>query len=288
MTAAFGRWRGLGAVAVALVFTVTMGACATPVRTAAPAAVSTVGTSKAAVPSSRPTPSAIADPTTLPTVGPLFAAGLTSVHTCTASVVSSPTGNIIVTAAHCVSGTGTGLLFAPGYDDGGAPYGTWVVQRAYLAPNWITHQDPAADFAFLVVTPSATNRTRASVQSVVGANTLGSAPIAGQRVTVAGYTIGHDDLPVVCTATVYRTQGYPSFDCPGYADGTSGSPWLSHYNAATGTGTITALIGGLNQGGCTADTSYSAPFTDSIEKAYARAVAGEPADETPPAGLPIC
>jgi V8-like Glu-specific endopeptidase len=288
MTAAIGRWRSLGAVAVALVLPAMMGACATPVRTAPPAAVSTVSASKTAVPSSTHGPSAIADPTTLPTVGPLFAAGLTSVHTCTASVVSSPTGNIIVTAAHCVSGTGAGLLFAPGYDDGGAPYGTWVVQRAYLAPNWIRHQDAAADFAFLVVTPSATNRTRASVQSVVGANTLGSAPATGQRVTVAGYTIGHDDLPVVCTTTVYRTQGYPSFDCPGFADGTSGSPWIAHFNAATGSGTITALIGGLNQGGCTADTSYSAPFTDSIEQVYARAVAGNPADETPPAGLPIC
>jgi V8-like Glu-specific endopeptidase len=288
MTAASGRWRSLRGVAAALVLSLTMGACATSVRTAPPAAVSTVSASKAAAPLSTQGPSAIADPTTLPTVGPLFAAGLTSVHTCTASVVSSPAGDIIVTAAHCVSGTGAGLLFAPGYDNGGAPHGTWVVQRAYLSPNWITHQDPAADFAFLVVTPSATNRTRASVQSVVGANTLGSAPATGQRVTVAGYPIGHDDLPVVCTTTVYRTRGYPSFDCPGFADGTSGSPWIAHYNTATGTGTITALIGGLDQGGCTADTSYSAPFTDIVKQVYVRAVAGKPADSTPPAGLPIC
>lgn len=268
--------------------TLLAAACATPDQTPARPTSASASASNPAVPAQAARPSATADPPTLSAVGPLFAAGLPSVHTCTASVVSSPTGNIIVTAAHCVSGTGAGQLFAPGYDDGGVPYGTWVVQRAYLAPSWITHQDPAVDFAFLVVAPSTTNRTRASVQSVVGANTLGSAPATGQQVTVAGYTIGHDDLPVVCTATVYRTRGYPSFDCPGFADGTSGSPWISHYNAATGTGTITALIGGLNQGGCTADTSYSAPFTDTVKQVYARAVAGEPADETLPAGLPIC
>ncbi len=284
---ALGRWRLIGAVAAALASTVMVGACASD-RTTAPTAVSAASTSQGAVPSPTQASSAAAGPTTVSTVGPLFPGGLSSIHTCTASVVSSPAGNIIVTGAHCLSGTGAGVLFAPGYADGDTPYGTWVVQRAYLAPSWITHQDPAADFAFLVVAPSATNSTRASVQSVVGANTLGNAPATGQRVTVAGYTIGRDDRPVVCTATVYRTQGYPSFDCPGFADGTSGSPWISHVDAATGNGTITALIGGLKQGGCTADTSYSAPFTETIKQVYDRAVAAGPGDQAPPAGLPAC
>lgn len=288
MAGTLGSRSGLRALAAAVLPSLMLAACSTPVQTAAPTASAPTSASKAAVPTQTPRPSGAAEPATLSTVGPLFAAGLASIHTCTASVVSSPAGNVIVTAAHCVSGTGAGLLFAPGYDDHGAPYGAWVVQRAYLAPSWIAHQDPAADFAFLVVTPSTTNRTRASVQSVVGANTLGSTPATGRKVTVVGYLIGRDDLPVVCTTTVSRTQGYPSFACPGFADGTSGAPWIADYSAASGTGTITALIGGRQQGGCTADISYSAPFAETVRQVYARAVAGGPADETRPAGLPSC
>src|SRR5579862_7309346 len=52
----------------------------------------------------------------LPQVGVLLAGpSVHGNHFCSASVVHSPAGNVIATAAHCVSGTGAGLLFAPGY-----------------------------------------------------------------------------------------------------------------------------------------------------------------------------
>jgi V8-like Glu-specific endopeptidase len=221
------------------------------------------------------------DPRTVATVGALFSSGVASPHSCTAGVVDSPSGNVIVTAAHCVVGSAAGMVFVPGYVDGDAPYGSWTVTKAYAATGWITGQSPRLDYAFLVVSPSSTNATTVSLQSVTGGNVLGTAPAPGQTVTVAGYEIGRDDEPVICAPRVYLTRGYPSFDCAGYVAGTSGAPWIVGYQSSTGAGTITAVIGGLNQGGCTAGTSYGAPFTAATEQLLARAAAGGPADVLP-------
>jgi V8-like Glu-specific endopeptidase len=225
---------------------------------------------------------------TLATVGPLFPSGLHARHTCTAAVVDSPDGDLLVTAAHCLAGTGAGLVFAPGYDDGVAPYGTWVVQRAYVAPGWIEQADPSEDYAFLLVAPSKANRSPAAVQAVVGANALGHAPLAGTQLVVAGYVAGRDDEPVICSVSAYLTGTYPSFDCAGYAGGTSGGPWLADYDAASGTGTISGVIGGLHQGGCEAATSYTSAFDSTTDAVLARAEDGGPADTVPAAGSDGC
>ena len=87
-------------------------------------------------------------------VGALFAGSSDQgLHFCTASVVHSRGGDVIATAAHCVAGTGTGLLFVPGYHDGIAPYGTWTVSAAYVDPRWLGDHEPMADYAFLTVAP---------------------------------------------------------------------------------------------------------------------------------------
>src|SRR5215469_8025411 len=56
------------------------------------------------------------------TIGALFTlspSGQLQNHFCTASVVDSPTGNLIVTAAHCMQGQRLGdIVFVPGYSDG--------------------------------------------------------------------------------------------------------------------------------------------------------------------------
>ena len=228
---------------------------------------------------------ASAHPYTVATVGALFPGGVASPHSCTAGVVDSPSGNVIVTAAHCVAGGGTGIVFVPGYDDGGAPYGSWTVTKAYAAAGWISGQDPKMDYVFLVVSPLSTNATSAPLQSVTGGNVLGTAPRPGYTVTVAAYRVGRDDQPVICASRVYLSGGYPSFDCAGYVAGTSGAPWIVGYESSTGAGTITAVIGGLNQGGCSSGTSYGAPFTAATKQLLARAVAGGPADILP-ASLP--
>lgn len=227
---------------------------------------------------------------TVSAVGPLFLSGTDTDHLCTASVVNTAAGNVIMTAAHCVFATGKGIVFAPGYDNGTAPHGTWIAQKAYAATAWVNSQDEKEDVALLVVAPAPSNNTadQRPVQAVVGGYDLGVAPAAGDKVTLVGYIIGHGDEPLICDGSVYATRGFPSVDCPGYAEGTSGGPWLLDYDRTKGTGTVGAVIGGLQQGGCLPDTSYSSPFDASTKALLARATAGGPGDNLPFPKMPHC
>src|SRR5215472_16796522 len=68
-------------------------------------------------------------------VGALFTSsnGILGSHFCTASVVSSPAGNLLITAAHCLQGKHPGdVVFAPGYHNGRFPHGVWAVTTAYV------------------------------------------------------------------------------------------------------------------------------------------------------------
>jgi hypothetical protein len=87
----------------------------------------------------------------LPSIGPPFAHGMSIDHGCTASVLDSPAGDLILTAAHCVAGTAAGLLFAPGYRNGAAPYGIWTVASAYADAFWTDGEDAGYDYAILPV-----------------------------------------------------------------------------------------------------------------------------------------
>jgi len=225
----------------------------------------------------------------LPQVGALFSgpsdAGL---HFCTASVVESPASNLLITAAHCVAGTGTNLLFVPMYHDGIAPYGTWTVEAAYVSPGWIADQDPREDVAFLTVAPQKRQGKTVNVQDVVGADRLEPGRGFAVRATVVGYPRGTRDRPIECSNVVYDHLGYPAFDCDGYVDGTSGGPWLIDVDQATRRGDVYGVIGGLQQGGCSPNISYSSSFDAATAATYQRAVHDGPGDVLPIAGSDGC
>ncbi len=221
------------------------------------------------------------------TVGPLFRGAITGRHGCTASVIDSPTRDLILTAAHCVSGTAAGWLFAPGYDNGATPYGVWTVTAAYVAPSWLTSQDPRHDYAILRVARQQRGNRTVGVESVTGGNLLSVAPWPGTSITDVAYNGGVGGAAITCTVPVYYTSGYPSFNCHGYVGGSSGSPWLVTV-AGHQLHVVAGVIGGLHQGGCYEYTSYSAPFTLDIYALLARASAGAPADTVPAAGSDGC
>jgi V8-like Glu-specific endopeptidase len=204
----------------------------------------------------------------VPEVGALFASASSTQHGCTASVVASPAGDVLLTAAHCVSGSGKGMVFAPGYHDGISPYGRWTVTGLQLAAGWLKSQDPQGDFAFLTVAPQTRDGRLIEIQQVTGAYQLGANPHSGQAITVLGYPAGSTNDAITCRTTVYFTSGFPSFNCSGFVGGTSGGPWL--VQTARGT-RIVGVIGGMNQGGCVASTSYSSPLTQAVRKAETQA-----------------
>ena len=194
-------------------------------------------------------------------------------------MIASRTGDLVITAAHCVSGTGAGWRFAPAYHDGVEPYGSWDVVGLYGAPAWVHSTLASSDYAILKVAPRVIQGRKLTLQSIVGANRLSTAPAKGETVTIPAYAFGSNDRPVTCTVRV-RYQGiYPAFTCNPYVGGTSGAPWLEHTQGET---TVVGVIGGLHQGGCTPVTSYSAPFNATTLSVAASAAKGAIPSRFPP------
>ena len=222
-------------------------------------------------------------------VGALFqGAWRSEPHFCTASVVDSPSGDVIVTAAHCVSGNAKDLEFVPMYHNGQAPYGEWNVTGAYVSQRWLLHQDPQADFAFLTVSPQDTGGTKRTLQSVVGGDRLVTGIQPRQWTVVVGYPAGTGGQPVICLNQAFTRHGYPSFRCGGFVDGTSGGPWLADYGSQTGRGDLYGVTGGRYQGGCLNWVSYSSSFGADTMAVYERAVTGRSPDVVPSARPAAC
>jgi hypothetical protein len=225
----------------------------------------------------------------LPQVGALFQGSWQSEpHFCTASVVDSPSGDVIATAAHCLSGDAKDLEFVPMYHGGQAPYGAWDVTGAYVSQRWLLDQDPQADFAFLTVRPQDIGGKQRTLQSVVGGDPLvvGSRP--PQWTVVVGYPAGTGGQPLICLNQAVARRGYPSFHCGGFVSGTSGGPWLADYNSQTGRGDLYGVTGGRHQGGCVSWVSYSSSFAADTMAVYKRAMTGQPPDVVPSAQSVPC
>ena len=206
-----------------------------------------------------------------PAVGALFGttrSGALAGHFCSAAVVDSPAGDVVITAAHCLAGQGQ-VVFVPGYTGGRAPYGAWAVTRVFVAPQWTSSGDPDDDVAFLVVSQPPTGMP---IQRATGGERLGAASPTAGPVVVTGYPADRDS-PVSCrnyarlfgpTQLVFRCGGFPS--------GTSGGPLLADVDPGTGLGTLVGVIGGYQQGGSTDAVSYAARLGATAAALYQVAV----------------
>jgi V8-like Glu-specific endopeptidase len=206
-------------------------------------------------------------------VGALFEQDASGAHFCTASVVASPGLNLLITAAHCInSGNGNGyrqdIVFIPGYRDGTAPYGIWTTRRLLVAPQWAQSADPDYDVGFVVLNPL----NGENIQTVLGANQLGSDTGYQYLVKVTGYP-SSADAPITCVNwTSKESDTQLEFDCGGYTDGTSGSPWVTDFDPSTDTGTIVGVIGGYQEGGDSPSVSYSPYFGSAVHQLYEQAI----------------
>jgi V8-like Glu-specific endopeptidase len=190
-------------------------------------------------------------------VGAVFRDGTGGGHFCTASVVPSPRHDLLVTAAHCLDGGG-GLVFAPAYRDGAAPYGVWKVTGTFLADGW----DEDTDVGFARVEKLG----GVGVQDLVGANPFVTHRATGATaVTVVGYPRSRE-VPLACTnRPTSHSPTQQRIECPGLSGGTSGSPWVD------GDGQVVGVLGGHEAGGATDDVSYSAVLGDEVAALYRRA-----------------
>ncbi|MHA6759811.1 trypsin-like serine peptidase [Streptacidiphilus sp. PAMC 29251] len=219
----------------------------------------------------------------LPSVGAIFFTDAqghsTHHHGCTATVVASAVGSIVVTAAHCLSDPAAGVpaapsapvLFVPGYHDGKEPYGEWAATKVLVDPHWAATSDPAYDVAFVLV--SKVGAASARLEDVVGAQAVGFSPQRPEPVGVIGYPTD-TEKPVACRNTLKAfTATQSEFDCTGFADGSSGGPMLADVDPQTGEGTLVGVVGGYQQGGDTPDISFASYFGPAVKALYAQAVA---------------
>jgi V8-like Glu-specific endopeptidase len=210
-------------------------------------------------------------------VGALFgaSAGRPDHHFCSGAVVDSPSHDIVVTAAHCVIGAGTGrarggLTFVPGYHDGQRPFGTWSVATVVADVAWTTRGSTDDDVAFLILRPDAAGQR---IQDATGAEALSFNPAPGTRAVTVGYP-SRSERPVFCASTLRAFNAHQlEFDCPGLPGGTSGGPMLTGADAARGRGAVVGVIGGYEEGGTTDDVSYSSYFGAAIAAVYRAALA---------------
>jgi V8-like Glu-specific endopeptidase len=232
----------------------------------------TRGGAPGALPAARP--AAIPNPVHfagVPTVGALFFTTGKKSHFCTASVVDSSHGDIVLTAAHCVyaSSYATDIAYVPQWHNGVSPHGVWAVRTITVAKGWISTQDPNLDFAFLSVAPQKTGG--APVQRVTGGLTLGVNEGFSHKIYVIGYN-DTDSSPVGCSATSAKFKPTQMrFYCNNYQDGTSGGPWILDLNRVTGSGIVFGDIGGYEQGGDFPYLSYSPYYSSSILALFQRA-----------------
>ncbi|MFD9903564.1 trypsin-like serine peptidase [Streptomyces sp. NPDC059063] len=208
-------------------------------------------------------------------------------HSCTASVVHSPKGNLILTAGHCAPGKKH--AFVPQYRTGKKaaqqPYGIWAVDRFFKDPRH-TDTGPGSnlDFGFATVKPDEQGR---EVEQITGANTLTRTPGYGVQVTVIGYPKARydaKDQAIKCRAKTTRLPGYKQLRmaCAGFHGGTSGSPWLMNFDERTGTGQVVGNLGGLGGGGSSSDVSYAPYYDDEVFKLYDDAVNNVATVKRPP------
>lgn len=205
----------------------------------------------------------------VPQVGAVFSASNGSVqgqgHYCSGSVVNSPQGDIVLTAAHCVfdsNGAFTDLAFVPGYHDGQDPYGVWTPADVVVPPQWAASEDPDYDVAFLVVREVG---SKARIQDMVGGDAIGLSPSYAGITEVIGYP-QDTEKPITCTnitaSVTDASLAVPQleFDCQNYPGGTSGGPFLRDVDATSGLGTVVGVIGGFQAGGDTPDVTYASYF----------------------------
>ncbi len=207
-------------------------------------------------------------------------------HFCTASVVPSRLGDLLITAAHCVTRVRLSpagrVVFAPGFAGSRYPRGLWAVTRKFVTSRWTRSRDPDDDVAFLVVRPltgpghgtQAAKASSSSVERTTGAERLRF----GSRLPVPIRAIGYPDdlrhrLACRSRAIAFRPGSLKQlmFVCPGFTGGTSGGPMLSRFSAAHRTGAIIGVIGGYQRGGDSPSISYSAAFGARIRALYRRA-----------------
>lgn len=213
-------------------------------------------------------------------------------YQCSASVVPSRRGNVILTAAHCVIDPETGtpaaekkLIFIPGYHNGFGPDGVWEATSYETTKSWAEwanrKETPPNEGEDLALLRLEVNREKESphfgeqVEKVVGSLGIAFDQACNQTYTQYGYPA---EPPYTGEALFTNVAAYAGTDsnptiaprpvkiASDFNRGASGGPWTIGSSASPTVLSLTAY-GYANQPGYL----YGPYLGEAARKAYARA-----------------
>ncbi|MDN3356561.1 trypsin-like peptidase domain-containing protein [Actinomadura sp. DC4] len=168
-------------------------------------------------------------------------------YVCSAGTVSSANHDLVVTAGHCAQdATGKwarNWIYVPGYDQGRRPYGAFAARHMFVPGTWSARGDENFDVALVALATSAGRH----VADVVGAQGIAFDQPRGGLVYGFGYPAGgHYDGErlTYCSGRTspdsHKITKDEGLRCD-MTEGSSGGPWLTRFDAATGTGVVTSV-----------------------------------------------
>ena len=110
----------------------------------------------------------------------------TGPYTCSGTALNTPSHSIVLTAGHCViegGSEGRDIAFAPAYDHGKRPFGTFVAEAIYVMPQWRHGENPDFDVAALRVGPNGLGK----LTDVVGARGYATSKSRSSAFQIFGY-----------------------------------------------------------------------------------------------------
>ncbi|GGK83948.1 hypothetical protein Sme01_18090 [Sphaerisporangium melleum] len=168
-------------------------------------------------------------------------------YVCSAGAVRSRNLDVVVTAGHCVKdGTGAwaeNWTFVPGYKAGDRPFGMFTARRMLVPEPWSRKGDDSHDLGMVAVNPVAGRH----LGEVVGGQRIGFGVPRGRPAAGFGFPA---DPPYDGEHLMYCAGGTgpdphgqthdQGMRCDLTA-GSSGGPWLSSFDPATGEGVVTSV-----------------------------------------------
>lgn len=162
-------------------------------------------------------------------------------YVCSGSVVTSNNRDLVVTAGHCVYNTTTkqyvnNLVFAPHYESGNRPVGTFVARFMKATDKWEKGVDYNNDVAIVLMN---TNENGEHVQDLCGSFGLVINAPAQAQTHAFGYpmNINNGETMSNCidnskTPSLILMGSFKGLQITcGMGGGASGGPWLRSYNS---------------------------------------------------------
>jgi V8-like Glu-specific endopeptidase len=204
-----------------------------------------------------------------PAIGKVFFSVGGSDYACSGSSVNSSSGELVLTAGHCVYSVSlqswvSNFVYIPAYAIGNAPYGTWSGVEMATFSGFISGGDDTLDTGYVAVSGPSNLVATVGGMGFESGYTSFSDPLF-----TMGYPSASPENQAWCdaTATIDTSDGLVFLPCS-QGPGASGSPILDQYDTTSGLGIDASdltLIWSYSDG----STANSGPiFTDTQWNEY--------------------